>query len=168
MSFTSPQFLIFFALVCGLSNRAKGRLRPYVLLGASLFFIGAFNMASLAAVIVFSSFTFVVAKYISRSKLLFYAALTINILAIVTFNYISASQGSLVFSLSAVEFDIGNLILVVGLSFYSLQHIAYLVDVQKKRIAAEINYIDFLLISVYFPKFISGPLTLYQQLNLNY
>ncbi|MES2680752.1 MAG: MBOAT family O-acyltransferase [Bacteroidota bacterium] len=166
MAFSSPQFLIFFILVCGLNFVLKNSARKHLLLIASLVFIGWFNFYTLGAVIFFSGFTFFIAGRVTGDKgaFIFYSGLMVNCLAIVLFNYLLASGGLVIFSLNAVDFSVSALFLFVGLSFYNLQHVAYLVDVRKKRILAEKNFFDFLLISSYFPKFISGPLTLYQQL----
>jgi len=166
MAFCSPQFLIFFILVCGLNFVLKNPVRKYLLLFASLVFIGWFNLYTLGAVVFFSGFTFIIAARVTGDKnaFIFYFGLLVNCLAIVLFNYLLASDGLVIFSLNAVDFSVNALLLLVGLSFYNLQHVAYLVDVRRKRIPPEKNFLDFLLISAYFPKFISGPLTLYQQL----
>ncbi len=166
MSFTSPLFLIFFFVVCTLNYFLPKGNRKYLLLAASFVFIGTFNLFSLGFVIFFTSFNFISAKYLSnKNKRMFYFVVIIDSLAIVLFNYLLASQGSLGFSFAPVDFKISAYLMVIGLSFYNLQHIAYIIDVYKKRIQAENNYLNFLLISTYFPKFISGPLTLYQELN---
>jgi alginate O-acetyltransferase complex protein AlgI len=166
MAFCSPQFLMFFILVCGLNYVLKSQARKYLLLFASLVFIGWFNLYALGAVVFFSAFTFITAARVTGDKnaFIFYIGLLVNCLAIVLFNYLLTSGGLVIFSLIAVDFSVNALLLFVGLSFYNLQHVAYLVDVRKKRILPEKNFLDFLLISSYFPKFISGPLTLYQQL----
>jgi hypothetical protein len=49
-------------------------------------------------------------------------------------------------------------ILPVGLAYYTLQNISYLVDVRHKQIAASVDFIDFALYLAYFPKLLSGPI----------
>ena len=166
MTFISPTFLIFFGVLCFLHFFMEGKGRRWLLLVASFIFIGSFNVVSLFAVIFFSTFNFVTGLWLAKrqSEFLFLGALFINCLAIILTNYFLSIHGNFLFSFGSVEFQVGGLLLVIGLSFYSLQHIAYLVDVKMKRILPETDYIDFLLISCYFPKFISGPITLYQHM----
>jgi len=51
-----------------------------------------------------------------------------------------------------------KILLPVGLSFYSLQAVAYLVDVFRKQAVPADNIIDFGLAMAYFPKLIAGPI----------
>lgn len=55
-------------------------------------------------------------------------------------------------------------IIPLGLSFYSLQVIAYLVDVAKGRINCQKNPLKYALFISYFPQIIQGPIPRYQQL----
>lgn len=166
MEFTSPQYLLFFAIVCGLSYLTKHRVRKYFLLFSSFVFIAYFNWLALASVIIFSTITFATGRQITkgRNASLFYAALLINGFAIILFNYLLSARGTFFLSFGEIDFSMGSVMLFIGLSFYNLQHVAYLVDIRKGRIIPENDLVDFLLISAYFPKFISGPLTLYQQM----
>jgi alginate O-acetyltransferase complex protein AlgI len=51
-----------------------------------------------------------------------------------------------------------QLLIPVGLSFYVLQNISYLVDVFRKQIPPTNNLIDFALYLAYFPKLLAGPI----------
>jgi alginate O-acetyltransferase complex protein AlgI len=88
----------------------------------------------------------------------------VNILAIVAFNYIGYFNKNLSVNIQEVNFSINAFILAIGFSFYSIQHIAYLIDIRKNKIKPETNYLHFLFCSTYFPKLISGPVTKYQEL----
>lgn len=46
----------------------------------------------------------------------------------------------------------------MGLSFYALQSISYLIDIYKSRIKPEKNLLDFYLYLAYFLKFLAGPI----------
>src|SRR6218665_494258 len=164
MSLTSPQFLIFLACISGLGFFVAQPARKYLLIAASLVFVAAFNWISLIVVLLLASLNFLLGRKLpaQRTKALFRFSLLLNGLAIVLNNYFLAVHGRIEFSFGPTWFMSGNLLLIVGLSFYILQHMAYLVDVQLKKIQPENNYPDFLLASVYFPKFISGPVTNYR------
>lgn len=55
-------------------------------------------------------------------------------------------------------------IIPLGLSFYSLQIIAYLVDIAKGRIDCQNNLLKYALFISFFPQIIQGPIPRYQQL----
>ncbi len=52
----------------------------------------------------------------------------------------------------------------LGISFYTLQLISYLVDVYNKKIVAEKNFAYFILFTTFFPQLIQGPIPRYGQL----
>lgn len=58
----------------------------------------------------------------------------------------------------------GSLLILIGLSFYTLQMIAYLVDVYKGKIQPQKNLFKYLLFISFFPQIIQGPIPRYEQL----
>ena len=57
-----------------------------------------------------------------------------------------------------------KLYLPLGISFYTLQGIAYIVDIYKNKYKIEKNFIHFLLYMTFFPIFLQGPISRYEQL----
>ena len=57
-------------------------------------------------------------------------------------------------------------ILPIGLSFYSMQIIAYLVDVYKGKIEPQNNILKYVLFISFFPIIIQGPISRYEQLRI--
>lgn len=167
MSFVTPQFLIFLACIGGINYFVGSETRKWLLLLASLFFIGCFNLASLLAIVLLACFNFVAGQRLlsQQSAVLFRCCILFNCLAILANNYLLSVHGKVALVAGETDFRAENVLLLAGVSFYSLQHIAYLADIQLKRLTPEKNFIDFLWSSVYFPKFISGPVTSYQQLS---
>lgn len=51
-----------------------------------------------------------------------------------------------------------NLILPIGISFYTFQIVSYVIDVYFKKIKAERNFIDFATYVIMFPQLIAGPI----------
>jgi D-alanyl-lipoteichoic acid acyltransferase DltB (MBOAT superfamily) len=81
------------------------------------------------------------------------------------------SSGPLLFTrlLGFVEGYITNIaaesiIIPLGLSFYSMQLIAYLVDIYKEKIEAQKNLLKYALFLSFFPQIIQGPIPRYEQL----
>ncbi len=57
-----------------------------------------------------------------------------------------------------------NLLLPIGISFYTLQAIAYMVDVYRGKYEADTNVVKFMLFMSYFPQIIQGPIARFDQL----
>lgn len=51
-----------------------------------------------------------------------------------------------------------NIILPVGISFYTFHGLSYVIDVYKKRIKAERNFTDYAVFVSYFPLLVAGPI----------
>lgn len=51
-----------------------------------------------------------------------------------------------------------NLILPIGISFYTFQLVSYVIDVYNKKIEAEKNFVDFGTYAIMFPQLIAGPI----------
>ncbi|MDO4555318.1 MAG: MBOAT family protein, partial [Lachnospiraceae bacterium] len=58
-----------------------------------------------------------------------------------------------------------NLVLPLGISFYTFQAIGYLVDVYRGKQQAEHNFFRFALFMCFFPQMIQGPISRYHQLS---
>lgn len=57
-----------------------------------------------------------------------------------------------------------KILIPIGISYYILQVISYLIDIYENRAEAETNFIDFALYLTMFPKIIAGPITKYQDM----
>jgi D-alanyl-lipoteichoic acid acyltransferase DltB (MBOAT superfamily) len=74
--------------------------------------------------------------------------------------------GSYVSDLQAFLFRLGlrselgvmEILLPVGLSFYTLQNIGYQVEVYRRQMRPAVDFIDFALYQAYFPKLLAGPI----------
>ena len=63
-----------------------------------------------------------------------------------------------------ISFPSLNLLLPIGLSFYSLQAVAYIMDVYHRKIKADSNLFQFMLFLSYFPQIVQGPIPRYKHL----
>lgn len=60
-------------------------------------------------------------------------------------------------------FVIPNLLIPIGISFFTLQTVSYLVDVYRKTISAENNFFKLALFISFFPQIVEGPICRYSQ-----
>src|SRR5215813_6155830 len=51
-----------------------------------------------------------------------------------------------------------NIVLPVGISFYTFHGLSYVIDVYKKRISSERNFVDYAVFVSYFPLLVAGPI----------
>lgn len=163
MIFNSLQFFIFFIVVSLVYYFSPQRFRKSVLIFASVFFIVSFSFVSLMVVLLSSLLNFYAAQK-SRHKILFYTLVGLNIFLILFFNYFTSASDQLQVLFKPIGFELNQLLLAIGLSFYTIQHIAYLIEVRRGKFAAETDFSIFLLASFYFPKLVCGPISLYQEI----
>lgn len=81
------------------------------------------------------------------------------------FNFIGGNLNSLLLRFG-VERTIPtlNLLLPLGISFYTLQSIAYIVDLYRGKYQPDRNFLKFSLFMSFFPQIIQGPIARYDQL----
>jgi alginate O-acetyltransferase complex protein AlgI len=75
------------------------------------------------------------------------------------YNFFAASFSELLNSVGVQASPILlNVILPVGISFYTFHGLSYVIDIYYKRIKAEYNFIDYSLFVSYFPLLVAGPI----------
>jgi alginate O-acetyltransferase complex protein AlgI len=75
------------------------------------------------------------------------------------YNFFAASFSELVNSVGMQASPILlNVILPVGISFYTFHGLSYVIDIYLKRIKAEYNFVDYSLFVSYFPLLVAGPI----------
>ena len=62
-------------------------------------------------------------------------------------------------SFSGTErFDVGNILLPVGISFYTFQNISYIMDIYRNKVKPLGNVLDFSFYVSFFPQLVAGPI----------
>ncbi len=167
MLFNSWQFVVFFAVVLIPYYFLRLRGQNLWLLLASYFFYGYVNWRFLGLILAFTAVNYTAARFMEqgdtrRRKI----ALTLGIgidLAILGFfkyfNFFVDSVGSLIhtFGLQA-HLPTLRLILPVGISFYTFQTIAYIVEVYRGRTQPVRDPLLFACYACYFPQLLAGPI----------
>ena len=171
MLFQSFDFLVFFPLVFALFwaiNKWNVLTRNIFLLAASYFFYGYWDYRFLALILSSSLVDFTIGillhkttKASARKGLLAFSVI-FNIGLLGYCKYLNFFIENFVSALSSVgiEQDISTLqiILPVGISFYTFQTLSYTIDVYRKNIEPERNLVTFLTFVSFFPQLVAGPI----------
>ena len=100
-------------------------------------------------------------KAIARFILILSILINISILVYIKyFNFLITNISNL-FSMDASTL-LHNFLMPIGISYYTLQSISYLVDIYRKRYDAERNVAHLLLYMSYFPQITQGPIPKYE------
>lgn len=171
MLFNSFEFLIFLPIVFLLYWKVckSGRDKNVLLLISSYVFYGWWNVRLLWLIFFVTLVAYIGGKVVGAdgsSNFVRKATLTIviimNIATLVAFKYYGFFATSFVRVLNAVGFtpDIPtlNLILPVGISFYSFQAISYVIDVYRRKISATHDILAFFVFICFFPQLVAGPI----------
>ena len=171
MSFVSIQFLLFLPIVFLLYWFVfkPTKMQNIFIVLSSYVFYGWWDWRFLLLMAFTSICCYAsgraIEKFEGRNKLQ-HAITAVNVivnLAILgVFKYYNFFVGNLDVLLSSMGFALdwptANIILPVGISFYTFQAIGYSVDVYKKKIAASHDIIDFFAFISFFPQLVAGPI----------
>src|ERR1051325_1180783 len=168
MLFDSPVFFAFLTLVVPLYWLLPHRQQNLMLLVASYFFYGWWDYRFLGLIAISTVVDFWCARLIARSsdprkrKLLLALSLAVNLTFLGFFKYYNFFVDSLTPALHALGIDVSptllRILLPPGISFYTFQEIAYIVDVYFGRIAAAESLVEYALFISLFPHLIAGPI----------
>ncbi|PID29353.1 MAG: alginate acetyltransferase [Candidatus Cloacimonadota bacterium] len=168
MVFSSVTFLIFFIIVYSLLVSFKGRvsLTKFVLLSSSYFFYGYWNYKFLSLIIFSTILDYIVGGRIYQSsssknrKLLLTISMVSNLGLLFFFKYfnffIESFNSS--FGFLGLSFHTLNIILPVGISFYTFQTMSYTIDIYRKSLKPSKSFLDFSIFVAFFPQLVAGPI----------
>ena len=169
MNFFSLSFLAFLTAVFIVNWAIKIKYRYLWLLGASLFFYASWDLKYTVLLLLVTAFTFGVSKHIYKSKtagsknckgvLAVSIALLIFILLLFKFWTFWITGLHSLFGISdPAEGGLISIIAPIGLSFYSLTAIGYMIDVYRGKVTPENNFGKYALFISFFPNILSGPI----------
>ncbi|MCB0443149.1 MAG: MBOAT family protein [Flavobacterium sp.] len=147
-------------------NRIKAQ--NAILLLASYFFYGLwdwrflFLIAASSLVDYFAALAIKATENNGKQKIYLYSSIIWNLGVLFLFKYYNffIDEFALLFNMQQGEYAFStlNLILPVGLSFYTFQTMSYTIDVYKKRIEPTKNLLNFLCFVSFFPQLVAGPI----------
>ena len=169
MLFDTPVFFVFLVLVVSAYWLLKGRQQNALLLVASYFFYGWWDWRFLLLMAGSTTVDYVVARMIAASdnaakrRSLLTLSIVLNFGFLGFFKYFNFFTGSLASALEML--GIGHstihalqIILPPGISFYTFQEVAYIVDVYYKKLEPADSLLDYAVFISLFPHLIAGPI----------
>ncbi|MEW6492203.1 MAG: MBOAT family protein [Cyanobacteriota bacterium] len=168
MLFNSWQFISLFlpitvAIFFGVGRLGKQKLAIIWLIAASLFFYGWWNSGYLSLLIFSILFNYAVGYILSQplaiplsKKWILTLGIAINLVLIGYFKYANFFV-STVNDLLGTSFNFYKIILPLGISFFTFQQIAYLIDAYRGE-TKEYSFLNYCLFVSFFPQLIAGPI----------
>jgi alginate O-acetyltransferase complex protein AlgI len=171
MLFNSLEFAIFLPIVFFLfwALSKKGiTAQNGLLLGASYFFYGWWDWRFLSLILISSFVDYIVGLRMAstsddkRRKMLLWISLGVNLGFLGFFKYFNFFMDSFseafTFFGSTVPANRLNIILPVGISFYTFQTLSYTIDIYYKRLEPTKNLLAFMTFVSFFPQLVAGPI----------
>ncbi len=171
MFFNSLNFAVFFPVVFVLywfvTNKSL-KAQNILLLLASYFFYACWDWRFLF-LLIFSTFLdyYTGLKMDERStdrqrKVWFWLSIGINLGFLGVFKYYNFFADSLATSLATLGVTVSpyslSVVLPVGISFYTFHGVSYVIDIYKRRILPERNFIEYSVFVSFFPLLVAGPI----------
>lgn len=166
MVFSSYTFLfLFLPIVLSVYFILPLKLKNYWLIVTSIIFY-SWNIPKYTLILLFSSlFNWLIGVLISKTNkksILFFGVL-VNLLILVYFKYTNFIVNNI--SLLLKNDIHTNIILPLGISFYTFQGISYIIDVYREDASALKNPLDVLLYLAMFPQLVAGPIVRFKSIS---
>ncbi|QZK89631.1 MBOAT family protein [Flavobacterium sp. CHNK8] len=159
-----PIVFVVYWYVLGKSSKAQN----IFLLLCSYYFYSCWDVRFLGLLLFSTALDYVSALQMQNSKsehirkIWFWTSIGINISFLGIFKYYNFFAVSMQSALQVLGLDIDlyvlEIILPVGISFYTFHGLSYVIDVYKKRLVPEQDPIAYALFVSYFPLLVAGPI----------
>ena len=167
MNFNSLQYLVFLAVNVTLYYLLPQRFRNVQLLLASYYFYMCWNPAYALLMLFSTVMTYGCGLLVGQSvwgkrRLWVALSLVLNLGVLFFFKYYNfaadvLTRGMEFFGLR-MDVPLLDILLPVGISFYTFQALGYTIDVYRGHVPAEKNFIDYALFISFFPQLVAGPI----------
>lgn len=170
MVFSSLEFIFIFAPIFFLIYYiSPPRMRNAVLLVGSMcfYFVGAVKNPEYLILLIVSIFVdffagVLIRKYLKNIKLFLILGVAFHLISLITFKYLTFILGEANNFFQNLSFSI-DLVLPIGISFYTFQGISYIVDVYRGKIKAEESLLRYAVYISMFEQLIAGPIVTYDR-----
>lgn len=167
MLFNSWHFVVFLVLVW-FACKAVPSARNKILLLGSYYFYGCWDWRFLSLLFLSTLIDYFIAKSIEKEsspqkrKALIAISICVSLTILGFFKYFNFFIDNAIFILRTLGYTGSlwtlNVILPVGISFYTFQTMSYTIDVYRRATPAEKDFLTFALFVSYFPQLVAGPI----------
>lgn len=168
MTFNSVTYVVFLALVAGLYWALPARWRPVLICTCSIAFYSLWRPVFVLVMLFSATLDYLIALRLEREdrpaqrKLLIACTLVANLGLLAYFKYLLFAIGNIEAAFSLFGHPVAlphpEIILPLGISFYTFETISYSIDVYRRVIRAERNIVHYFCFVTFFPKLIAGPI----------
>jgi alginate O-acetyltransferase complex protein AlgI len=171
MIFNSIEFFIFLPIVFifyWFVTAKNIKAQNFLIVASSYVFYGWWDWRFLSLIIFSSIVDYTIGLLLSKSdkkskrKLLLWTSICVNLGFLGFFKYYNFFVDNFVESFSFfgqhVKSKTLNIILPVGISFYTFQTLSYTIDVYKKKLEPTNDFIAFIAFVSFFPQLVAGPI----------
>ncbi len=168
MIFNSVTYLLFLLIVTILYWSFNIRARLYLIFFASLSFYGFWKVEFVSLMLIsaindyWMSILITETDSIKKKKMFLSISLFVNLGLLFVFKYLFFFTDNLQSFIQLIGLDINiplfDLILPLGISFYTFQTISYTVDVYRGFIKPQRDFITYACYVMFFPQLVAGPI----------
>lgn len=169
MIFTEFKFLVFFAVVFVINwLLPKYSLRKLFLLICSYFFYAAWDWRFLSLIWISTIVDYSLSINMEKTsdflhkRFLLGISLFVNLGLLAFFKYFNFFLDSALDLMAWLDLPVTvrslQIILPVGISFYTFQTLSYTIDVYRGQLKPARNFLDFALFVAFFPQLVAGPI----------
>lgn len=161
-------FFIFYNLYWWLNNKFELKIRNIFILISSYIFYGWWDWRFLSLIFISSLADFLIGlkmhQYSNRSakKLLLLSSIIVNLGILGFFKYFNFFIDSFSEIVSGITPSFNtytlNIILPVGISFYTFQTLSYTIDIYRGRLKPTKDILSFFVFVAFFPQLVAGPI----------
>ncbi|HFA51833.1 MAG TPA: MBOAT family protein [Bacteroidetes bacterium] len=168
MIFNSLTFLVFIALFIPLYFSLKGRARLLWALAGSYLFYGWWDWRFLGLIAISTMVDFVLGSMMEKEneeakrKRLLLMSMMLNLGLLGFFKYFNFFTESFITMLQGFGLEPSihtlKIILPVGISFYTFQSMSYTIDIYRRELKAEPDFVKFATFVAFWPQLVAGPI----------
>lgn len=169
MVFSSLEFIFLFLpafmIVYGLVPK---KYKNAIIFAGSIFFYSMGVLKNPIYIVLFLLtilFNFIIGEFIQSfrkaAKLWLIIGIVFNFLWLVFFKYTGFIFGN-INAVLPVTLTVKDIILPIGISFYTFQNVSYIIDVYRRKAYAETNIVNYGAYISMFPQLIAGPIVKYE------
>ncbi len=184
MTFVSLRFFLFFPLVILLYFLTPKKTRWITLLISSLvfYFLSSWQSSIYLVSSILTTYLaslllekttkdskqtkIIASKFIREKRIIVFLYILINfgLLLVFKYNQMTVNLINILSPLTNIKLSVPNLLLPLGISFYTFQATGYVIDVYRDKIKAERNFFKLALFISFFPQIIQGPINSFNKL----